>query len=67
MTVGERIRKAREEKGWTKTKLAKLSGLARSSIRDYEADKSDPQLFSACCIADALGISLDWLSGRKDE
>jgi transcriptional regulator with XRE-family HTH domain len=64
-TMGMRIRGVRKKKNMTMDTLAELSGLTRTSISNYENDKSYPTLFNAICIADVLGVSLDWLAGRK--
>jgi transcriptional regulator with XRE-family HTH domain len=67
MTLGERLRAAREAKSWTQNKLSKVSGIPSNSISQYEKDRVDPSFFAATCLADALCVSLDWLAGHKDD
>jgi transcriptional regulator with XRE-family HTH domain len=62
MTLGERIKFRREKLGLTRNQLAEVSGLSRHLIYKYESDLHDPSLFNATCIADALGVSLDYLA-----
>ncbi len=64
MTVGERIRAKREELGLSQSELARKVGLTRQGLCKYELDRADPRLFNAMCIAEALGVSLDYLAGR---
>ena len=65
MTTGEKIRERRKALGITVNELVRKTGITRHSIYLYEKDEMDPTLFNATCIADALGLSLDYLAGRK--
>lgn len=60
--LGVRVQSLRMEKGWTQEKLATEAGLALSTIGGIESGRQDPNLFSAICLADALGVSLDFLA-----
>ena len=64
-TYGENMRACRVERGYTRKILAERSGVSEDSIRSYEADVRLPNLFTAILMADALGVSLDKLIGRK--
>lgn len=66
MSTGEKIRKKRLELGLTTKELAEKSGLTRQAVSHYENDRHDPGLLNAACIADVLGLSLDYLAGRKE-
>ena len=59
--MGRRLRDLRKEKGWSQEKLAEESGVSIKAIRTTERSTHDPSLFSAICLADALGCSLDYL------
>ena len=63
--LSERLKQARLEKGMTQKDLFKKTGLAMSSICLYETGKTEPSLFSTFLLADALGVSIDWLVGRR--
>ena len=65
MTTGEKIRYHRKQQRLTIKQLAIKSGVSASAIGCYEREKADPSLFAAACIADVLGLSLDYLAGRK--
>ncbi len=59
MSFGKNISKVRKEKGLTQQDLVRLSGVAISQIRRYEADKSSPTLDVIIKLAKALGVSID--------
>ena len=63
----ERLRRARWDKDLSVAKLSDLSGVADCTIHAYECGRSGPGLYNAVRLADALGVSLDWLAGRTDE
>ena len=67
-TVGERIHIMRRRRGWTSKDLAKAVGTGRTTISRLK-NNSKPQVsFDVLFrIADVLGVSLDYLAGRKDE
>lgn len=65
MTFGERLLLIRRSKKLTQTKLAKMAGIENTSLCLYEHDRVEPRLFTAICLADALGVSLDELVGRE--
>ena len=65
MTIGERIRKYRKEKGWTQSQLAEEADMFTSYISHYEAGRWLPSLLNIIAIADALNVSLDDIVGRK--
>lgn len=57
MTIGERIRALRKEKGLTQKALGDKCGMADSAIRRYESGRGNPTEKTLQRIADALGIS----------
>lgn len=61
MTIGDRIRILRIEKGWSQAELAAASGLNRNSIYKYEKNESMPRMPKVKAIAEALGVSVDTL------
>lgn len=65
MTIGERIKKYRKEKGWKQSQLAEEADLCTVYISRYETGRWLPSLISIIAIADALGVTLDELVGRK--
>ena len=58
MPLGESIKKARIEKGYTQKQLGELCGMADSAIRRYENDVAKPKLSTLRRITDALEIHI---------
>lgn len=57
---GDRLRKARDERGLTQEQLADISSVSRQSIANYEAGKPMRKL-QRRALAMALGVSDEWL------
>lgn len=58
VSFGDWLRKQREERGWSQSDLARLSGLHRQIINKTENGVSDPALKTYIALANALGYSL---------
>lgn len=58
MNVGERIKYFRTQKGITVNKLANLSGVSQSYLRDIELGNKQPTVEYLSYICDALDISM---------
>lgn len=56
--VGKRIRKLRQERGWTQTYLSVHTGLGRAFISNVETGKKEPCLRSLETLAGGFQISL---------
>lgn len=61
LLFGERVLTERRRRGLSQTQLADIVGVSVSSIRNYENNISYPDTKRAMKIADALGVSLDFL------
>ena len=61
--VGEGIRKARQEHGWTQAFLADQAGLSPNYIARLERGELGPSLFVASRICEAMSIALEELLG----
>lgn len=60
--VGQRIKAVRIERGLTQEKLAEIVGMSRTALGKIENSKVlNMSAYTAVAIADALGISLDYL------
>ena len=57
MTIGEKIKYLRKQKGVTQTALAQLTGIHQVSIAKYEKDKMIPQPEQLRKIVDVLNVS----------
>ncbi|MCI9571254.1 MAG: helix-turn-helix transcriptional regulator [Lachnospiraceae bacterium] len=58
MDIGKRISFFREAKGYSVNKLATLSGISQSYLRDVELGKKNPTVEILSYLCDALDISL---------
>lgn len=59
--LGERLKLARLASGISQQVLADRVALSCSAIKNYETGYSDPRLEWAAKLAEALGVSLNWL------
>jgi transcriptional regulator with XRE-family HTH domain len=68
VTIGDRVRHAREKLGKTQLELANECGVRSETISRIERGRNDAALASLHKIAPALGMTLDELvNGRKPE
>ena len=69
--VGEAIRRARQEHGWTQAFLAEQAGLSPNYVARLERGELGPSLFVASRLCEALSVEVDTLvtpgstQGRK--
>lgn len=61
MTSGEKITPARKQKEMTQLDLGKSVGTSGDIIGKYEREEMKPSIETASRIADALGVTLDYL------
>lgn len=66
--LGTRLREAREKQGWTQPELARRMGLSEAygylQISHWENGRKAMSATNLVRAADALGASVDWLTGR---
>ena len=65
-TFSHRMKVARMERRMSQEDLAKASGLSVNQIARYEACYSVPGLDKVCRLADALGVTTDYLAGLSE-
>lgn len=65
ITVGESIRSARQELGWTQAQLAEAAELSVNYVARLERGELGPSLFVASRLASALGSPLEALVSGK--
>lgn len=63
MTLGERIKAAREKAGITQVELGKRSGVSGVAIMRYEKGLREPRLAQLRVMADALEIDVSYFTG----
>lgn len=54
-----------KEKGWSQAGLANKSQVSREMIGKYERGRAVPSVDAAKKIADALGVTIDYLYWRR--
>ena len=67
MKLGEKITKLKKLKNLSQVALAEATGISRDAISKYERGDSVPSVDYAKRIADALGVSLDYLMSDSDK
>ncbi|MGZ3237510.1 MAG: helix-turn-helix domain-containing protein [Burkholderiaceae bacterium] len=60
-SVGDRIRERRIELKWTQETLATKAGISKGFLSDVETGKRNVSAENLLCIAQELGVSLDFL------
>jgi transcriptional regulator with XRE-family HTH domain len=63
-TLGQRLKRLREQAGLSQAKLSVAAGVPIGTIRAAEYDRRQPLFWTAAKIAHALGVSLDELTGH---
>ena len=58
MTIGERIKKARKNKGWSQSELGQVLGVSQQMIAQFENSKRRPKLETLDKIASALDVGV---------
>lgn len=66
MSLGQKITKIRKEKKLSQVDIASYVGVSRDAISKYERDDIIPSVENAKKIAQALGVSLDYLVSEDD-
>lgn len=61
----QRIKKARNDTGFTQEEVSKETGIIRSTIAKYEIGTLQPDLEKLGILADFYGVSIDWLLGTS--
>lgn len=67
LSLGERLRHARERKGWTQVYVARTLGITAQALSNYEHDFRDPDTGVLQRLAEFYGVSTDWLLGRIND
>ena len=66
MTIGERIKLLRTEKGLTQTELAKVLNVARSTLSQYESNQRTPSDDMKLKLSNIFNVSVYYLLGKTD-
>jgi transcriptional regulator with XRE-family HTH domain len=67
MSLAERLKRARENKGWSQRELGRQAGVRYASISELESGiRTSMSTDTAKKLARALGVSIDHLVGTWD-
>jgi len=67
-TFGERLIRAREQRGWNQQELAARAGIRYETISRIENGvHKEPRVYVAVALAKALGTTVDYLVGMYEE
>ena len=67
MEFNDRLRNIRIERGLSQDEVAKRAGTTKQSISRYENSVNKPTITAAKNIADALGVSLEYLYNGQEK
>lgn len=66
MSLKNRLALLRKDKGISQSELANIAGIHANVLGRYERGEATPSVEMAAKLADALGVSLDYLIGKTD-
>lgn len=67
-SIGDRIKDARKLKKWNQNELANHLGVTQPTVANWESGVHDPRHLTLVKIAEALDVSLGWLtSGERSQ
>ena len=66
VTLGERLRQARLDKGWGQEELANAMSLSQGAISQFEKGLRIPNPVNITKFSEILGVSRDLLVGEED-
>lgn len=60
-----KLRKARENAGFTQREAAQEIGIPNGTLANYEIGRTEPKIETLGILADFYCVSVDWLLGTK--
>ncbi|WDM22604.1 helix-turn-helix domain-containing protein [Paenibacillus polymyxa] len=66
-SLGSRLKKAREKKGFTQQEVAKKLDVTNGAISGYERNYRDPDSETLKKLADLYEVSINWIYGRDEK
>ena len=67
MTMGERIKQLRKEKGMTQTDLAQTLNVTKGTVSTWETNSRVPGFETMNALSDLFQKSIDYIMGRSDD
>ncbi|HBV95644.1 MAG TPA: hypothetical protein DEF36_01140 [Desulfotomaculum sp.] len=66
MSLGERLKKSRQEKGLTQVEAARALGITNTALSNYERGERDPDTSLLKRLSELYGVTADYLLGNAD-
>ena len=63
----ERIKRARQERGWSQTELARRMPVTQPSVADWESGRKTPSMKNMVRLAKLFDVGFEWLSTGRGE
>ena len=64
-TFAQKLKKAREDTGFTQREVAKETGITQSVLARYETGKLEPNIEVLGILIDFYNVSADWRLGTR--
>jgi transcriptional regulator with XRE-family HTH domain len=65
--IGERIRIARQDRGWTQEQLADAVGVSRSAVAQWETGRAGQLTGNLSRIAEVLSVGIEYLTQGREK
>lgn len=59
----QKLKKARENTGFSQYDIERETGIKRSTLASYEVGRTQPDIETLGILAEFYGVSIDWLFG----
>ncbi|MFC7063015.1 helix-turn-helix domain-containing protein [Halobacillus seohaensis] len=66
-SLGERLKQARENKGWSQTHVCGNLAISNSRLSGYERNYREPDTKMLTTLASLYEVSIDWLTGMTNQ
>lgn len=63
----ERIKQARQERGWSQAELARRMSVTQPSVAEWESGRKAPNMKNLVRLAKLLDVGFEWLSTGRGE
>ena len=67
MTLGERLKMYRTQKGLSQEKIAEMLDVSRQAVTKWEAGQTTPSSDNLIALANLYDVSLDELIGKNED